>query len=131
KTFSKLALIQHLENVSKKCPLCNGDLSNFDALNASKNLTISSLVESFKELNKNPVQTIPINKNDSKWSCSLTPVKNNSDNYIPIAELKISLENAKFVTKPSLFIAVVDKSGSMAGNPFQQLQSSLIHIMSL
>ena len=36
-----------------------------------------------------------------------------------------------FVVRPSLFIAVVDRSGSMNGNPWKQVETALLHIMGL
>lgn len=38
-----------------------------------------------------------------------------------IAELTLTLSKSRFATKPSLFIPVVDRSGSMSGGPWRQV----------
>ena len=48
-----------------------------------------------------------------------------------IAELTLSLSKSRFATKPSLFIPVVDRSGSMSGGPWRQVQAALVHIAGL
>jgi hypothetical protein len=54
-----------------------------------------------------------------------------SGELLPVSELKVCLQRALFVTRPSLFIAVVDRSGSMQGRPWQQVETALLHIMGL
>lgn len=136
KAFDRLALIQHFDSsYGNRCPLCNQNLDNFDAVNAPKNVTITSMLESFLKLqsNSNSVGSVlqndqnDQNNNNEQWSCDLVPLMDNLD----ISELQISLENAKFVPRPSLFIAVVDRSGSMGGFFWKQVETALIHIMSL
>eukprot|EP01083_Nonionella_stella_P087119 242234_1 len=51
--------------------------------------------------------------------------------YIPIGEFRLNLTNSIFELKQSLFVMVVDKSGSMSGNPWTQVQTALIHIMGI
>ena len=135
KSVTRLALYQHLEiNPNKECPLCRGSLENFDTMGATKNTTLAGLVDSLKQ--KTPLEHLEENiekdkEDKQKWSSSLIPVVDRNGNFLPIAELKVVLENAMFVTKPSLFIAVVDRSGSMAGSRWKQVETALIHIMSL
>ncbi|XWV24722.1 hypothetical protein QJ856_gp1061 [Tupanvirus deep ocean] len=135
KAFNRLALAQHFDtNYEKKCPLCNGNLENFDPLTAQKNVVIMGLLETFKNLqNGISVENKPIvvpNK-IPKWSAFVNPVFDCYGKEIGISELKVSLQNSTFIPRPSLFIAVVDRSGSMSGNPWQQVEKALIHIMSL
>ena len=49
--------------------------------------------------------------------------------YIPIAEFRLHLRHSRFVPKQTLFVLIVDKSGSMSGSPWRQVQSALIHIL--
>lgn len=119
KAFERPALLQWFDR-NTICPLCSSNLSNFDVHNVAKNTTISSLVDSYKN-----GQTT-LTKNKHQWSATLTPVPGTTIN-----QLKISIDKSNFVTKPSLFIAVVDRSGSMAGSPWKQVETALIHIMGL
>ena len=104
KAFSRLALVQHLETAYvKKCPSCNGDLTDFNALKCAKNVTLASLVDAFKE--KNPFETIVQNgviTDEHKWSSVLTRLTDKQNNVLPIGELTIMLENSSFKVKPTL-----------------------------
>lgn len=117
KAFSRASLITWFER-SRICPHCNGNLQDFDVSTAPKNLAIAGTIESLLKLR-------PVAASVVKWSATLTKIQE------PIAQLEISLENSKFVTKPSLFIAVVDFSGSMSGSPARQVTAALIHIIGL
>lgn len=130
KTFSRLPLCQHLDSsVNKKCPLCNSALTDFDAVNTAKNSTVSSMIDTLNTIN--PINTInpqsasqSTTNNNHIWSATLTPVNEEND----VAELKLSLDRSLFNVKKSLFIAVVDNSGSMDGNPWLQVRAALTHI---
>jgi len=114
KAFSRLSLVQAFESAEKQCPSCRQLLPDFDPMTAPTNLVMASMVA-----------TLKLPTNAAKWSASLTPVIGN------LAELKISLENSQFKIRPSLFIPVCDTSGSMSGNPRQQVEAALIHIMAI
>ncbi|XWV25964.1 hypothetical protein QJ857_gp1116 [Tupanvirus soda lake] len=138
KAFNRLALAQHFDsNYDKKCPLCNGNLENFDPLTAQKNVVIMGLLETFRNLQSGTGTEIKsilpehASKKFPKWSAAVNSVYDCYGKEIGISELKISLQNSTFIPRPSLFIAVVDRSGSMSGNPWQQVEKALIHIMSL
>ena len=120
KAFSRASLSTWFER-SHICPHCNGNLQDFDVSTAPKNLAIAGTIESLLKLR--PV--VAAASAAVKWSATLTRIQE------PIAQLELSLENSKFVTKPSLFIAVVDFSGSMAGSPARQVTAALIHIIGL
>src|SRR5690606_33462790 len=82
----------------------------------------------------NQTKTNSIKKNSKElqqWNCILTNMHDKNGNFLPVSELKLSVVNSTFVSKPSLFIAVVDKSGSMSGNPWNQVRIALIHMMSM
>lgn len=57
KAFSRLSLIQSFDATGKICPICKGDLSNFDPLTTPKNVIIASLVEAFRD--KDPMANLP------------------------------------------------------------------------
>lgn len=131
KTFSKIPLAQYIA-INPVCPNCRGSLSSFDPMTAPKNLIVAALLESVTTLIKPPPEptTLPPEK-PVKWSATLTPLIDVNNNPLPLAELKLSLENSKFAVKPTLFIAVVDRSGSMSGNPWKQVETALLHITGL
>ena len=134
KAFSRLPLTQHFEHNGPTCPMCRAEIPHFDALHAPKNVIIAGMVDSYNRLVQDPPDPapppVPLPPKQT-WYCSASPVFNNENTAIPVSELQINLDNAEFATKPSLFIAVVDRSGSMSGSPWQQVETALLHIMSL
>src|SRR4051794_25658992 len=82
KAFSRLSLTQHLEN-KKICPMCNGDLQDFDPINAPKNVIIAGLIESLQEKPPNKAIT-------NIWSSKITPILDNSGNNLYISNMKIA-----------------------------------------
>lgn len=133
KAFSRLSLVQCMAS-KPDCPMCNTNLEylNFDPLTATKNVVLSGLIETLKNssINTDSVEE-EIIIDGQEWACSLAPIYGKDKKLLSVAELNLSLTKAEFVTRPSLFITVVDKSGSMGGNPWNQVQAALLHIMSL
>ena len=135
KAFGRAALLTVFESVAR-CPLCNGDLSEFDAEGAAGNVVLSALTEAAAvqagagvEANTpQQQQEQPPPPPTHEWSASLSPVVGKDNTATDICELSLRLRKGKFTPKPSLFIAVVDKSGSMAGSPWRQVQSALVHM---
>lgn len=119
KFFERSALIESLQNCNF-CPLCRSDISDFDAFNAPKNLTIMSLVETMKNS--------PIDLPKHRWNVELNVI---SETKNMIGELCINISDAKFNINTSKCILVCDFSGSMMGNPIEQVKTALIHIMSM
>jgi hypothetical protein len=113
--------------------MCNADLSEFHPAAAARNVVLAGLVETLKnhqqQQDKNGGR--PGKARQHKWKAQLSPVVNEKGETLPVAELKLSLKQAKFVPQPSLFIAVVDRSGSMSGAPWRQVETALLHIMGL
>jgi len=125
--FSRLALATWIESSpSKTCPVCNADLTEFDAMNAPTNIALAGLVESYKNQGEQQVEVI---KQD--WSSTIIPVIDVNGNTLPIAELKVTLEESMFIAKPTLIILLVDISGSMANSGEKQCRQALIHIFSM
>jgi ankyrin repeat protein/uncharacterized protein YegL len=146
KAFTRDALITHMNSSVNmdQCPLCNGDISNFDVHSAPKNVIIAGLVDEVQRMSNTSsasnniqfVQQTQLQQNvqnqvPPQWSAEIMQLVNEDDVELPIGELKISLQNTGtwYTPKPCLFIVVVDKSGSMSGQPWRQVQSALVHIM--
>jgi hypothetical protein len=121
KAFSRMALLTWFESAPRpSCPTCNGDLSGFDALGVAKNVVLASIIESMKD------GQVVAKSTEPKWTVKLNRLEKTK-----IGQLNITLENSDYKVKPSLFIAVVDRSGSMGGSPWQQVEMALLHIMGL
>jgi len=121
KAFSRAALVRSFER-RRVCPSCNGDLQHFDAAHAPKNVVLAGLVEAMEAMNQQGPPPV-----DHIWTAAVNMVGDD----VPMAELTLSIDRALFVTKPSLFIAVNDRSGSMAGGPWRQVQAALKHIIGM
>jgi len=120
-TFDRLQLAQCLDsNPDRICPFCKQDVGDFDPIGAPKNFTIAGLVEDY--LKKQEPE------GEQRWSASLVPLHDRKGSQLPIGQLKVNLEDSNFSAKPSLFIGVVDQSGSMAGSAWRQVQTALLHI---
>ena len=121
KSVSRIPLKEAL-NIIKSCPLCRKDLSNFDIDNAPTNRTLSSIVESIKLSHTHKVVK------DHQWLSNFEWI----DQKKPyIGKLSLNIIRSNFITKKSIFIAVVDKSGSMSGTPINQVKTALEHIIGL
>ena len=102
------------------CPICRGDLSDFNVSGAPKNINLASLVEQF--INDSKPQNSQNSQNSQrKWTATAYPVIQNQTG-IKIAKLVIS--NPAFQSK-ELIIPVIDRSGSMAGHPTKQVNFSM------
>ena len=144
KAINRPALVNWLDTHSsnKTCPLCNGNLSNFDAKTAQTAKILLSFVEIIKAQLKNKNQNNNNNNNNlqpkpkppksQEWQIEINKMNIGSNNEeMDIAELKLYLNNCKFPLKQSLFIIIIDKSGSMQGNPWKQVQTAIIHILGI
>ena len=119
KAFSRTALQQSLQR-DLRCPMCMADI-NVDIDNLPKDIIIAGMVDTVQGRVSIPEQK------EHCWECSVAPVSENSD----IFELTLSVTDSKFSTRPSLFIAVLDRSGSMGGAPERQVSTALTHIYTL
>lgn len=128
KAFSRECLSRWLET-NNICPLCRGNLDDFDADNAPKNLLLAGMVEEYvnENINHNPENVLnrPEGRDANKWTSKLTYIGNNK-----LAELELMIENATYSVKPCLFILVADNSGSMAGTAWNQVKDALHFITS-
>lgn len=123
KIFSRSSLISCF-NIKKECPLCRSCLENYNPRTVAKSVIICDIINDI-----NQDQAPKINK--QKWTAQMTCVTNNYGTQLPISQLKLMLENSEFTPKQSLFILAVDKSGSMGGNPIDQVKMALKHVIGL
>jgi ankyrin repeat protein len=119
KFFERSALLEYLQQ-SITCPLCRSNIENFDAINAPKNLAIMSLVDT--------IRNNPVDLPNHRWQANLSMIHKIND---MIGELQVSISDAKFTVSSSKCILVCDVSGSMSGNPINQVKTALLHIMSM
>lgn len=132
RAFSREYLVKWLNtSYEKSCPNCRNSLIGFNALSAPKNIILANIVEIYQKINDSHVNIFDKVVENHVWDCTLTPVIGQNGTFINVAELKLSITRSNFITRPSVFIAVIDKSGSMAGNSWNQVQSALIHMLSL
>ena len=69
--------------------------------------------------------------NQHRWEAHISPLPDINGKRLTTAELSLDLEDSAFTLKSSLFVAVVDRSGSMKGEPWKQVATALIHITSM
>lgn len=135
RAVSKIPLyecVKDIEHCERKCPNCAKLLGNFNILNAPVSLNISNIVKRFKELN-------PLYLSNKKPSSQISPEwEGNIDWLEPVGsayqtilgKLKLNCLDNKFQFK-TLLIPVIDRSGSMSGNPITQCKYSLNRIVDL
>lgn len=130
RAFSRESLSQWFESSrNTSCPNCRQNLFGFNPRTEPRNIILSNIIGLINT--KSNVVSNDIELKPHQWSCSLTPVCGSTGSYINVTEMDLTLKQSNFVVRPSLFIAVVDKSGSMAGQPWIQVQSALIHMLSV
>jgi ankyrin repeat protein len=104
------------------CPICRTPLDDFDIDNAPKNILISNLIESLKSQNL-PAPPISIS-GSPVWNGNQYILNNTGGVKCIELESNISLNQNK-----SLLIPVIDKSGSMSGNPMTQVNYSVKRVV--
>lgn len=117
--ISRLPLVQFLAD-SRTCPLCRGDLSNFNAVNAVRLANIASLVEEARLRENPPVALFEPESNILQGKLVLLhddkPVYQNV-----IGQLEVDTSTLE----KTLILATIDVSGSMDGSPLNQAKMAL------
>ncbi len=126
-TYSRTALVQSLQ-FARDCPMCRGDLSRFDAALAAKNVVIAGLVDDFKDENCRLRTHAP---QVADWEGTVQEIVDPSGASTGAAYRTLVLNDAAISVKPTLFIAVCDRSGSMSGQPWSQVEEALLHMIGL
>lgn len=134
KSVSRQPLIEQIEQFhNHNCPCCRTPFPpTFDPHSTPRNRALADLVEQYRNsLSANTPP--PSTTTSSEWRARLTCLPSKPSNSTQdIAQLRISLTRGDFVVKPSVFIALVDRSGSMggeAGSPWSQVLMSLDHMV--
>lgn len=126
KAFGRVPLCEHLHN-RHLCLLCNANLNFFDVNYALKEIQLIGLLDTFVKLkNEN---NIILEQHNNSWSCKIYPLIMSES--LNIAKFELVLNQSNFKIKPNLFILVVDRSGSMGGSPWRQVEIALKHIIIL
>ena len=135
KAVSKIPLHSCMEDIGigeRKCPNCSKSLGNFDILNAPISLNILNIVKRFKESN-------PLYLSNKKLSNQISPEWEGKIDWLEpigsayqtiLGKLKLNCLDNKFQFK-TLLVPVIDRSGSMGGNPIAQCRYSLNRIIDL
>ena len=119
RAISREAFASSLDH-NPSCPLCRTDLSDFDVSSVPTCRDIAYLVEEARE-RLNPVQ-IPEADID-QWKAEITVLTGNQTSRLnKIGKLQISCDEA---VCDNLFVIVVDRSGSMNGEPIKQVSCAL------
>lgn len=76
-----------------------------------------------------------IEENDTsslqEWNATINRLQSPSGEQFPVGELTITLKNSKYVTKPNIFIGILDQSGSMHGSPWNQVKAAMLYMYGL
>lgn len=115
----------------KACPICQEELPNFDVTAAPKAISLQDTLDAFIKDHDGNIEDLVPDKSSiilPKWKITLHRVKQRGANLTKIGQLRITNTNNKFKFKTLLMIAV-DESGSMGGNPINQVKFSLKRIV--
>jgi hypothetical protein len=127
-TFSRQHLLDY-KNVKGDdfdCPICRIDLTDFDIENAPKNIVIANIIDAMKIDGSSP----PIIKLDNPilWSANLYQLKNLDNEKTDVSCIEINT-NISLNQNKCLLIPVIDRSGSMAGSPMNQVNYSMKRVI--
>lgn len=117
------------ELLSALCPLCRKNMNGFDALTAPKAINLSYLVEQVIATNVPKPKIKPLES--LKWIAKIHRLSNNNGvNQTVIGRLELLTSDKSYKFK-TLLIPVIDRSGSMSGQPTVQVKYSLNRIIDL
>jgi len=127
KAMSRAALMQWMESQQAyngpQCPCCQSSLSRFDVNGAPRNTTLANVVESAQQL-PNQSQLRPTAVHHHQWTAEFRPIRKG----LNVGRLRLSLADSDFKMRKTLFVFMVDNSGSMGGSPSSQVRAALFHI---
>lgn len=147
KALSRASLRAHLCSESC-CPLCRTDLEanypSFDVETVAKNRTIASLVDAHREYiaagGEAKVPAAEVHRSMAaslaaaqdagpQYRCSLVPCCTTGGTRLPVGRMSVDIEWPSYEGDVCLFMPVIDKSGSMGGQPFEQVKTALLHML--
>ena len=130
KNISRSSILEWF-NVKKTCPTCNADLNAFDVTTCPTSVNMAYLVEQAKksgvDITKIKKQTIEPNEWTAKFHC----LCNNQAKMNQTVIGRLTLKSKKNMNYKTLFIPVLDVSGSMAGSPCKQCIYSIGRIVDM
>lgn len=126
KCFSRNAIVTYIEQ-NPACPWCQKNPFDFgfDGEHQPTNRVVAGLVDTFRGGKPREVN------NEPKWSLTVTPLSFKMPESKTMAELTLTVENASFQVRPAMFIAALDCSGSMSGNPERQVRAAVASILGM
>ncbi len=125
-TYSRNWLVQTFQ-FRQVCPMCNGDLQAFNPAVAARNVAIAGLVDEFTRNKKIQIRAEPV----FDWTAEIASVLDPIGASTGEVHRVLQLNDATISVKPTLFIAVCDRSGSMQGQPWSQVEEALLHMIGL
>ena len=131
RAISRDPLIEYMDHYGHNCPLCRADLGGFDPRTAPKSINLAYLVDEAKNENI-PIELFqPKLELESKWKATINPLSKIDYAYQTIiGRLEIFNTKKDYFFK-TLFVPIIDISGSMAGQSFSQVKYSLNRILDL
>lgn len=123
---------------SKTCPLCRARIKkkfpSFDVDTVPPNRNIQAMVEHYLQTKKAvsdgsvPLPPRLVLDDDPVWHCSVAPVNDHAGEELPISKLQLDISQPTYCGDVCMLIPVIDKSGSMSGQPFEQVKQALLHM---
>ena len=134
-TFSRLSLINALAT-DPRCPLCRAPLgpSVFNPQIAPINVIVADLLQKEDEDKKREEKKLlsrPTVPATAEWKAIMEKVYDDENQFVGEAKRTISVSHSSFVLLPNLFVMVADRSGSMSGRPWTQVEHAIVHIVSM
>jgi ankyrin repeat protein/Mg-chelatase subunit ChlD len=132
KAISRDSLATWLQN-TQNCPLCHNEdkFYNFDVNGVPKLVNLAYMVEQEQAKGNQLSSLFEKDNKVSEWKASINILSSDSLACpTVIGKLQISNNNNKFNFK-KLVIAVIDKSGSMGGNPIKQAEYSVNRLVDM
>lgn len=142
-TLSRISMQDHLSQ-DDTCPLCRSSMwefPEFDVNSVPRNRTIAGLVDALRAGTGGTLpSTVGHTRADAvhshvaardegpKLRCALTSC-HVGGRPLPVGRLQVDVEWPSYEGDVCLFIPVIDKSGSMSGQPFEQVKTALLHML--
>jgi ankyrin repeat protein len=121
---------------AQTCPLCrSAAIASLDVPSLAPNRTLTAIIQLLSGAGALPQPDAAAARAQApcpiapalqhQWSATTAAVAGSPD----LVQLQLKLDRSNFLPKRSLFVAVVDRSGSMSGRPWGQVAAALEHII--
>jgi ankyrin repeat protein len=111
------------------CPLCRDDLSALDVDALPRNRVLAGMVDTVRAQQQAALAAAAATvaaRPSHEWSVDL---ERSADPASELVRATVRITNSKFAARKALFIPIVDRSGSMQGQPWNQVEAALLHIV--